>query len=391
MLASSLLRSYNALRFNRLWKDAMKKKKIINVIEIDGRDARFQSGIERYLSILSAQMPEHIKTTRIIFYWSPEFKDLTIKQNEDEISVYHPTGFPGVALFEAVIAYISPRLSQMENLIVKSNCLGFEGLAYNIRARFYAKTVGVLHCLPHRARGSNGQFPPNNAFFNMDHVILVCEHGREFLDGVKNKQPHSVIYNGIDIPKVNLKAKPKDGVFRFLFAHGWGGHKGMERIIPAIKKVAETHKIEVIVVGGFAPDDKIFEKIEGLPITKVGLLENPEDIKKYYEMCDCALFASYSEACSFAGIEAMAYDMPIISSDAAGLVEMFGKAAIIVPSNEQGELDADEYARQMIRVMETPSLRTKLGILAYARYKERYTAKKMAHDTIQLYESLLGM
>lgn len=370
----------------------MKKKSIINVIEIDGRDARFQSGIERYLSILSSAMPEHVKTTRIIFYWSPEFKELKIKQNGDEISVYHPTGFPGASLFEAVIAYIGPKIAQMENLIIKSNCLGFEGLAYNLRARFYAKTVGVLHCLPHRARGSEGKFPPNNAFFNMDHVILVCEHGREFLDGVKNKQPYSVIYNGIDIPKVDLKAKPKDGVFRFLFAHGWGGHKGMERIIPAIKKVYETHKnIEVIVVGGFAPDDKIFEKIDGLPITKVGLLENPEDIKKYYEMCDCALFASYSEACSFAGIEAMAYDMPIISSDAAGLVEMFGKAAIIVRSNDKGELDADEYARQMIRVMETPTLRTKMGILAYARYKERYTAKKMARDTVKLYEDLLKM
>lgn len=369
----------------------MKKKKIINVIEIDGRDARFQSGIERYLSILSAQMPDYIKTTRIIFYWSPEFKEISIKQNDDEISVYHPTGFPGAILFDTVLTFIGNRISQMENLIVKSNCLGFEGLAYGIRARFYAKTIGVLHCLPHRSAGSDGRFPPNNPFFNMDHVILVCEHGREYLDGVKNKQPHSVIYNGIDIPKVDLKAKPKDGVFRFLFAHGWGNHKGMDRIIPAIKKVAETHKIEVIVVGGFAPDNKIFEKIEGLPITKVGLLEHPEDIKKYYEMCDCALFASYSEACSFAGIEAMAYDMPIISSDAAGLVEMFGKAAIIVHCNQKGELDTDEYARQMIRVMETPTLRTKLGILAYARYKERYTAKKMVRDTINLYEKLLGM
>ena len=103
----------------------MKKKKIINVIEIDGRDARFQSGIERYLSILASQMPEHVKTTRIIFYWSPEFKELTIKQNGDEISVYHPTGFPGASLFEAVIAFIGPKISEMENLIIKSNCLWF--------------------------------------------------------------------------------------------------------------------------------------------------------------------------------------------------------------------------------------------------------------------------
>ncbi len=368
----------------------MKKNKIINVIEIDGRDARFQSGIERYLKIVNEQMPDYVKTLRIIFYWSPEFKDIRITQSDDEISVYHPMGYPGSSLFEAVIAYAGGRISQMENLIVKSNCLGFEGLAYSLRSRFYSRTIAALHCLPHRASGKLGAFPQNDALFNMDHVILVCDHGREYLEGIKNKRDYTVIYNGIDVPKVSFKNKPNDGVFRFLFAHGWGGHKGLERILPAIKKVSETHKIEVIVVGGSDPTNPIFDKIQGLPITKVGLLERPEDMQKYYEMCDCALFASLSEACSFAGIEAMAYDMPIISSDAAGLVEMFGKGALYVQSNEKCELDTDEYARQMIRVIENPSLRTKLGILAYARYKERYTAKKMGRDTVKLYEKLLG-
>ena len=101
----------------------MKKNKTINVIEIDGRDARFQSGIERYLSILSKQMPEHVKTLRIIFYWSPEFKDIQIKQSPDEISVYHPLGYPGHVLFESVIAFISGRISQLENLIFKIKSL----------------------------------------------------------------------------------------------------------------------------------------------------------------------------------------------------------------------------------------------------------------------------
>lgn len=371
----------------------MKKNKTINVIEIDGRDARFQSGIERYLSILSKQMPEHVKTLRIIFYWSPEFKDIQIKQSPDEISVYHPLGYPGHVLFESVIAFISGRISQLENLIFKSNCVGFEPLAYMLRSRFYSKTVAVLHCLPHRANGTKGQFsfPNSDPFFNIDHVILVCDHGKEFLEGVKCRRPASVIYNGIEAPKKDLKNKPNDGVFRFIFSNGWAPHKGLKRILPAIKQVAEKHKIEVMVIGGCDPLNEIFKEIEGLPITKIGLLEKPEDIAKYYEMADCALFASLSEACSFAGIEALAYDMPIISSDAAGLVEMFGKAALIVKSNEKAELDTDDYAKQMIRVIQDKGLRTKLSILAYARYKECYTAKKMAHDTVKLYEKLLNL
>ncbi len=371
----------------------MKKKKIINVIEIDGRDARFQSGIERYVSILSSQMPEYVKVLRIIFYWSPEFKDIQIKQSAEEISVYHPLGYPGHILFDAVIAFVGARFSQMENIIFKSNCIGFEPLAYMLRSRFYSKAIAVLHCLPHRSNGVTGQFsfPNTDPFFNMDHVILVCDHGKEFLDGVKCRRNSSVIYNGIEPPKKNLKNKPDDGVFRFIFSNGWAPHKGLKRILPAIKTVAQKYKIEVMVIGGCDPLNEIFKEIEDLPITKIGLLEKPEDIAKYYEMADCALFASMSEACSFAGIEAMAYDMPIISSDATGLVEMFGKAALIVKSNDKAELDTEDYARQMIRIIEDKGLRTKLSILGYARYKECYTAKKMGHNTVKLYEKLLNL
>ncbi len=53
-------------------------------------------------------------------------------------------------------------------------------------------------------------------------------------------------------------------------------------------------------------------------------------MKEYYDSADCALFASRSESCSFAGIEAMANNLPIISTDAPGLTEMFGNAALFV-------------------------------------------------------------
>ncbi len=364
-------------------------KEIINIIEIDGRDARFQTGIGRYMDVLGEHMPEHIKTLRIIFYWSPDFAEIHITQSEHEISVKHPAGYPVQILFDAVIAFAGARIAQMHNLIIKSNCLGYEHLAYMLRTRIYAKTIGVLHCLPHRSRSFNGQFPPVNPFFNMDHIILVCDAGTEYLMGVKNNRPYSVIYNGIDIPKIKSQ-KPNDGVFRFIFANGWAPHKGLERIIPAIRTVAKQHNIEIMVIGGYDDKHPIFGQISDLPITRVGLLTRHDDISKYYEIADCALFASYSEACSFAGIEAMAYNLPIISSDAAGLIEMFGRAAIIVNSNSHQELDTNDYAAQMLRVINSKALRTKMGILSYGRYKERYTVQKMVRNTVKLYESLLS-
>lgn len=364
-------------------------RKEYNVIEIDGRDARFQTGIGRYLDIIGAKMPAHIKILRIIFYWSPDVSEIKISQTDDQVSVWHPMGYPTQVLFESVVMFIAARVSKMQNLIVKSNCLGYEGLAYMLRARFYAKTIAMLHCQPHRTgEAVNPNVPVANPFFNMDHIILVCDDGKEFLRRGNCTRPYTVIYNGIDVPKITSK-KPNDGVFRFIFANGWAAHKGLQRILPAIRQVAEKHKIEVMVIGGADDKDKIFEQIADLPINRVGLLTDAADVAKYYEMADCALFASYSEACSFAGIEALAYNLPIVSSDAVGLVEMFGRAALVVKSDENRVLDVDKYAQQMLRVIESKSLRTKLGVLAYGRYKERYTARRMVADTVKLYEKLL--
>lgn len=366
----------------------MKKKKFINVIQLDSREARFQSGIARYFDVLGANLPDHIKMLKIIFYHSPDIGDVRIVPGDKEIAIYHPDGYPAGVLYEAVITFIGARLNQMENIIVQCNCLGCESFAYLLKSRFYLKIVGALHCLPHRALGSNGSFPPGNPFFNMDHVILVCDTGTEYLNGVKNKRPYSVIYNGIEKPKINSK-KPNDGVFRFIFANGWARHKQFELIIPAIRMVAERYDIEVLMLGGGTPDPKLLESISDLPIKTAGLLNNEAEIASYYEMADCALFASASEACSFAGIEAMAYNLPIVSTNAAGLAEMFGNAALFVEMDDGYAINPDKYADAMMEVIKNKRLRAKMAILSYARYAERYTVKKMVRDTVALYESLV--
>jgi len=366
----------------------MRRTEIISVIELDMRNVTYQSGVARYMDILAAQMPPHIKTFRIIFYYGPEIKNVRMETSENELGVYIPNGFPANTLYAAIIAFIGAQINQMPNLIVKSNCLGVEDLAYMIRSRFYCRLIGVLHCLPHRAYNSR-PIAPINPFFNMDHVVLVCDHGCEYLELVKNTRPASVIYNGIETPKIIGTTKRKDKVFRFIFANGWAPHKGLQRIIPAIRNVSQKHKIEVVVIGGHENGMDIGEQISDLPIINVGLLDNSDDIRQYYESADCALFASYSEACSFAGIEAMAYNLPIISSDAAGLTEMFGRAALYAPSDDKRVLDADKYAENMLRIIENSVLRLRMGALSYARYRERYTARKMARATIELYKKLL--
>lgn len=225
----------------------------------------------------------------------------------------------------------------------------------------------------------------------MDHIISVCESALPWLQSVGNTRPVSIIYNGINRPPISKAGTDNNDTFRFIFANGMAPHKGFAKIVPAIRRVAMHHKIEVLVLGGY--DDagrKILDDNKDLPIKYVGLVTNDSEIGKYYQQADCALFASYSEACSFAGIEAMAYNLPIISTNAPGLYEMFGaQGALYVAMDGNGDINTDEYAAHMIQIIENKRLRTKLAVATYARYLQRYTAKKMAGNTLKLYYDLL--
>ncbi len=359
------------------------KKPQISVVEIDARDARFQSGIATYFTKLESAMPDNVSTYRIIFYRSPEIKDVRIVEVDNELQIYHPNGFPFATLFDGVFAFVAPKLSAMPNLVVKSDCLGCEGLAYMIKSRIFCKTIGVLHCQP---KVMPGQPCP---YFNMDHVICVADNGVKHVAAWKCKRPVSVIYNGVEKPKITTK-KPKDGVFRFIFANGWGAHKGFAKIVPAIRRVAKKHKIEVYVLGGWTRENEpLFEEIADLPIVKVGLLTDAAEIAKYHEMADCALFASRAEAAPFAGIDAMAYNLPIIATTESGVQEMFDKAALYADMNENHDINIDQYTKLMLRVIEEKTLRMKLGVAAYSRYLSRYTLRQMAKKTLDVYDTVL--
>ena len=364
---------------------AKKSDPVIHVIELDLRDGRFQSGVLRYLDILRDHYPENIRTMRILGVFSPDIRDVRIESDGDDVVFSYPMGFPAASIFDAVFAFVAPRLASMKNIIVKSNCLGAEPLAYMIRARIYCRTMAVLHCLPTAGAPA---MPGVDPLFNMDYVVSVCDAACSWLDQIKNTRPRVVIPNGIERPALRNRRK-SDDVFRFIFPGGFAQHKGFAKIIPAIAQVAAQHKIEVTVVGGGAPDDAMRQQMANLPIKRLGLAK-PADMDALYAMADAVLIASQSEACSFAGIEAMANNLPVVMTNAAGLCEMFGDAAMTVPMTDKFEIDTDAYARAMTQLITSSRTRMRLAVAGYARYLSRYTAKKMTAATVDLYRRLVA-
>ena len=360
-------------------------RKQINVIEIDVRDANYQTGIGRYIDIVSRNMPNYVHTYRIIIY-RMDNNEIHITQTDTELSVYVPKNVPHMVLTNVIIQMWGAKIAKMQNLILKVNCVGAESLAYAIRAQFYCKIIGVLHFSPQWILDGK----PNrkyNPYFNMDHVISVFAGGVNYLREINCTRPHTVILNAIEPPKTT--PRPRDDVFRFIFPNGWSPRKGVVKILPAFKKVAEKHNIEVLILGGTEPGIDPDALSRDLPVRVLGLIKDEAQVAKYYDMSDCALFAASSEACSIAGIEAMSRNMPIISSNCEGLSEMFGNAALYVKLGADYSIDVDEYAAHMCRIIENKRLRNKLSVLAYSRYVSRYTAKKMVSETLKIYEKLI--
>lgn len=363
-----------------------KQQPQISVIEIDIRDANYQTGIGRYIDIVSRNMPDYVHTYRIILYRT-DVEELHITKTDTELSVYLPKNFPHNILSGIILQIWGQKIAQMPNLIVKVNCVGAESLAYTIRNQFYCKTIGVLHFSPQWILDGK----PNrayNPYFNMDYVISVFAGGLNYLREIGYNRAHSVILNGIEPPRIG--PRPRDDVFRFIFPNGWTPRKGLVKILPAFKKVAEKHKIEVLILGGTEPGIDPVELSRGLPVRLLGLISDENEVAKYYDMSDCCLFASTSEACSIAGIEAMSRNMPIISTNCEGLAEMFDKAALYAKMAPDYSVNADEYAAHMCSIIENKRLRNKLSVLAYSRYLSRYTAKNMVAETLKVYKKLVS-
>ena len=79
---------------------------------------------------------------------------------------------------------------------------------------------------------------------------------------------------------------------------------------------------------------------------------------------------------------------PLTIPEIHELVEMFGNAALFVEMGPNFEINAEEYATQMLRIIQDRSLRTKLGVVGYSRFLSRYTRKKMIAKTLDIYNSL---
>lgn len=153
------------------------------------------------------------------------------------------------------------------------------------------------------------------------------------------------VYNGIDLNrfiKNNISRKEirtlysiNKEEFLFLNIGRLTPAKGQENLLMAFdivhKKYANT---KLIIIGEGKLKDRLQEKIQFLKLSnKVILAGAHQNIEDFYNAADCFVLSSEWEGFGLVLAEAMATELPVISTDSGGCAEVLNNTEFLTPTN----------------------------------------------------------
>ena len=160
--------------------------------------------------------------------------------------------------------------------------------------------------------------------------------------------------------------------------------KGHKDLITAAQPLFERYpKLHLV----FAGDGPIFEELKAF-ITSLNLQNHihllglRRDIPNVLKACDFFALATHQEALGTSFIEAMAMGLPAIGTAVDGVPEVItdGKTGLLVPAHDPESLRA-----ALIRLIESPEERKKMGESARADVLSRFGMEAMANALENFY------
>jgi glycosyltransferase involved in cell wall biosynthesis len=171
--------------------------------------------------------------------------------------------------------------------------------------------------------------------------------------------------------------------------------KGHDIFIHAASRLATRDRtIRFWIVGGetFAGNQGRGATLRAL-VNDLGLekcvqfLDHRDDMPAVMDALDILAVPSYMEACSRAILEAMAAGKPVVATNVGGNPEL-------VKDGETGVLDAprdvDALAEAIMRLVEDPHLRRRMGAAARTRAEADFSVVRQVRQTQALYADVLG-
>jgi glycosyltransferase involved in cell wall biosynthesis len=161
-------------------------------------------------------------------------------------------------------------------------------------------------------------------------------------------------------------------------------HKNIDIVLKALKKLPDI-KLKIICARSFF-SEKVKKQITNLGLKKqvelLGYLDDKQ-FKNIYKQALALVHPSLMEGFSLTGLEAMALNCPVISSNASCLPEIYGRSVLYFDPNNVNDL-----IEKINKLKDNLELRQKLITLGHQQIK-KYSWNKTAQKTMAVYKKLL--
>jgi L-malate glycosyltransferase len=167
---------------------------------------------------------------------------------------------------------------------------------------------------------------------------------------------------------------------------------GPHVLLEAFRIAEENYKrIRLIFVGNGSMEDELKKRTKELGLeTKVeffGYVDN-HLVPRYLNQMDIFVMPSFRETFGVAALEAQAAQIPVVASDIEGIREcvLNGATGYLVPPG-----DREQFARWIIKLIEDPSTRERMGIEGRKFVSEHYEWQRCVDRVEYIYLGLLGI
>jgi glycosyltransferase involved in cell wall biosynthesis len=166
--------------------------------------------------------------------------------------------------------------------------------------------------------------------------------------------------------------------------------KGLVPLLEAVAKLRTERDVELVVIGKARPESRVGETIERLgldgTVTFVSGVTDERIVELYAEAA-VAVVPSLYEGFSLPAVEAMACGVPLVATTGGALPEVVGRdgeTGLLVPPGDPSAL-----AASVARVLDDPSLASRLSVAGRRRVLQRFTWRACAEGTLEHYRWVL--
>lgn len=230
------------------------------------------------------------------------------------------------------------------------------------------------------------------AIRRLDHIITVSQSSRRDIAAQLDVDPDrmGIVPVGVDPEHF----KPVPGVERvpgrlMTTTSSDVPMKGLVPLLEAVAKVRTERDVELVVIG--KPRERVLATIDRLDLhDSVRFLRGISDAElvELYAEASLAVVPSLYEGFSLPAVEAMACGVPLLGTTGGAIPEVVGRdgeTGLLVPPG-----DPDALAAGIVRALDDPELRERVGAAGRARVLDRFTWRATAEKTAHFYRAVIA-